>query len=267
MSQPFTLRKMTTKFNDKNQVQYYLKTVEHNVSMNALVGQDITLNFTGAIKCLNCQKLIKKTYNQGYCFVCLQKLAGNDICQVKPELCHFIKGTCREPEWAKENCFIPHTLYVSNTSGIKVGITRSRHRQSRWCDQGACQALAVLETDQRLHVGLIENHLTRTYADKTNWRNMLKGTPQPEDLEYIGDTILEELEQLSHVVDYMPLEEEQIDLEYPVLEYPTKVQSLSVDKTPYIKGRLMGIKGQYLMLEHGVINLRKYGGYECIMEW
>ena len=51
-------------------------------------------------------------------------------------------------------------------------------------------------------------------------------------------------------------------LVYPVEQYPEKVKSHNLDKTPVIRGKLQGIKGQYLILDTGVINIRKYSGYE-----
>ena len=51
--------------------------------------------------------------------------------------------------------------------------------------------------------------------------------------------------------------------DYPVLEYPAKIVSHNLDKNPDLEGRLMGIKGQYLILDCGVINIRKYTGYQA----
>ena len=56
-------------------------------------------------------------------------------------------------------------------------------------------------------------------------------------------------------------------IDYPVLQYPEKVKSLDFDKTENIVGILQGIKGQYLMLDSGVINIRKFGGYKIEFEY
>ena len=53
-----------------------------------------------------------------------------------------------------------------------------------------------------------------------------------------------------------------IEISYPVDAYPTKVVSFDLDKTPVVEGTLRGIKGQYLILDTGVINLRKYTAYQ-----
>jgi hypothetical protein len=47
-----------------------------------------------------------------------------------------------------------------------------------------------------------------------------------------------------------------------VLEYPKKVKAHNLEKTPEIEGTLQGIKGQYLILDTGVINIRKYTAYD-----
>jgi hypothetical protein len=58
----------------------------------------------------------------------------------------------------------------------------------------------------------------------------------------------------------------QENFNFPVQEYPTKVVSFNLDKNPVAQGTLMGIKGQYLILDSGVINLRKYGSYLVSVE-
>ena len=49
---------------------------------------------------------------------------------------------------------------------------------------------------------------------------------------------------------------------FPVLEYPERVRAINLEKTPRVEGTLLGIKGQYLILDTGVINVRRHGGYE-----
>ena len=59
------------------------------------------------------------------------------------------------------------------------------------------------------------------------------------------------------------LQADAINIRYPVLQYPDKVKSINLDKTPEFSGQLLGIKGQYWMLDGDrVINMRKYAGYE-----
>ena len=58
------------------------------------------------------------------------------------------------------------------------------------------------------------------------------------------------------------IEEGITEIAYPVKEYPTKITSLGFDKNPKIEGTLLGIKGQYLIFDTGVINMRKHQGYK-----
>ena len=53
-----------------------------------------------------------------------------------------------------------------------------------------------------------------------------------------------------------------MDIHFPVDSYPVKIKSFNFDKNPEVSGVLHGIKGQYLLLDIGVINIRKFTGYE-----
>jgi hypothetical protein len=165
---------------------------------------------------------------------------------------------------------IDHIVYLANTSGLKVGITRGSQVPTRWIDQGATQALPVFRVSTRLYSGLVETVFKQHIADKTNWRAMLKGSAQTCDMERArGDLLAEcageidELQQRFGLQSITVLEGQQETLiDYPVLQHPDKVSSLNLDKTPVVGGTLLGIKGQYLIFDTGVINIRKYGGYQ-----
>ena len=58
------------------------------------------------------------------------------------------------------------------------------------------------------------------------------------------------------------LKEETVqNLVYPIQSLPKKITSHNLDKTGEFTDRLTAIKGQYLIFENRVINLRKYAGY------
>jgi hypothetical protein len=247
-------------------IDYALELGGVHFDLTYLVGQDIGLIYTGKIVCANCGKLTKKSYGQGFCYPCTTKLAACDLCIVKPETCHFSKGTCREPEWGKTHCMQAHVVYLANSSGLKVGITRRTQVPTRWIDQGATSALPILEVDSRLDSGLIEVLFKKYIADKTDWRKMLKGAPSQVDLLAEKVRLLELVKDELTLLPHRVLEEEVWHFEYPVQQYPEKVSSLSFDKTPEIKGRLLGIKGQYLILDIGVLNVRAHTGYEVTLE-
>ncbi len=250
-------------------VKYTLRAGEHRLDLNARLGRSLRLTWTGAIACTHCGRATKKSFAQGYCYPCFKKLAQCDTCIVKPETCHFDAGTCREPEWAERHCFQPHVIYLANSSGLKVGITRGTQVPTRWLDQGAIQALPILVVETRLQSGLVEVLFKEEVADRTNWRAMLKGEVEPLDLAAERSRLLTRLEdglarlrERFGVDTIRVLNEAPVSFDYPVLEFPRKIVSHNFDKQPEVAGTLLGLKGQYLILDTGVINLRKFTGYE-----
>lgn len=265
------VRKMKTRL--ESPVCYTMLLDEHEIPLNDYLGRQLQLEFMGVINCIHCNRKTKKSFNQGYCYPCFKRLAQCDSCIVSPEKCHYDAGTCREPEWGERHCMIDHIVYLANTSGIKVGITRGSQVPTRWMDQGATQARPIFRVDTRLYSGLVETVFKGHIADKTNWRAMLKGNAEPCDLEQTRRRLMTdcagELDSLAQkhgitAITELP-DEPEIHIDYPVLEFPTKVSSFNLDKTPTIEGTLLGIKGQYLMFDTGVINMRKYGGYQLSM--
>ena len=268
MNKTGKLRKMKTELDSP--VRYSMILDDEEIPINEAIGNTVTLKYTGEINCIHCDRKTKKSFSQGYCYPCMRKLAQCDMCIMKPEQCHYEAGTCREPKWGEDHCLQPHYVYLANSSGVKVGITRGTQIPTRWIDQGAVQALPIFEVSERLLSGLIEIELKQYVSDKTSWQKMLKGNIEPVDLLQVRDELLEECEDvLSNLMQQFGEEaiefledEEPITIEYPVLEYPSKVKSFNFDKTPEITDTLMGIKGQYLIFDTGVINIRKFSGYQ-----
>lgn len=230
------------------------------------LGEPLRLEFDGAIHCIHCGRRTRKSFNQGYCYPCFTRLAQCDSCVMAPEKCHYDQGTCREPRWGEAHCMQPHVVYLANTSGPKVGITRRGQVPTRWLDQGAAQALPVARTATRQQAGFVEDLLRGSIGDRTQWQRLLKGAPEPLDLGGLRAELAaahaEGLEALRarfglHAVVLVE-DAEPAAFAYPVLEYPTKVTALNPERTPVIEGRLMGVKGQYLILDRGVLNVRKY---------
>lgn len=251
-------------------VDYFLPVGNQEVALNGLLGQLLQIEHSGNIFCTNCGRKTSKSFNQGFCYPCLKNLARCDSCIVSPEKCHFHLGTCREPQWGEEHCMIPHVVYLANSSGSKVGITRGTQIPTRWIDQGAVQALPIIGVQTRQQSGLVEVALKQHIADKTNWRAMLKGEPEAIDLlarkhELLAASQIElqALQQQFGLQAIQVLEDQDAqEIAYPVMTYPEKVTSLNLDKTPLVSGTLLGIKGQYLLLDSGVLNIRKFTAYD-----
>ena len=265
---PGPIRKMTAVLSVQGTPDYQLPIGEDKLPLNDVIGKRLTLTYHDKITCSHCGRKTKKSYSQGYCYPCMQKLAQCDMCIMKPETCHYDQGTCREPEWGEQNCMIKHYVYLSNTSGLKVGITRHSQVPTRWIDQGATQALPIFAVSTRLQSGLVETALAKRIADKTNWRAMLKGDAQNIDLKAkakellpLISEVIEELKTRFGEEAIELLDEDIVEIDFPVQEYLSKISSFNFDKTAEVSGILKGIKGQYLIFEHGVINMRKFTSY------
>jgi len=266
------LRKMKTEL--ASPVKYQLPLSDQLVDLNPLIGQAVKLSFTGNIACVHCDRAIKKSFSQGYCYPCFSSLAQCDMCIMKPETCHYEAGTCREPKWGEEFCFQSHYVYLANSSGVKVGITRGTQVPTRWIDQGAIQALPIMKVKSRIISGLVEVAIAQHVSDKTSWQRMLKNLVEPVDLVAKRDELLvlceSEIAEVTQrfgddAIELLP-GAEAVDIEFPVQQYPLKVKSFNFDKTSEVSGVLEGIKGQYLLLDTGVINIRKFSGYEVKLE-
>jgi len=255
------IRKMTVEH--ESPINYSLPVGDEQLALNPVIGKKIEMDFQGQINCIHCNRRTNKSYHQGFCYPCMQTLAQCDMCILKPETCHFHKGTCREPQWGETHCMIDHYVYLANSSGVKVGITRHSQVPTRWIDQGAVAAIPLVRVNRRIDSGLLEVALKEKFNDKTNWRNMLKNLVPEIDLNEEKTNTLSLLQDLLGDYPDAEIAEDRVyEFNYPVLEYPKVVKSHSFDKTPNIEGTLQGIKGQYLLLDTGVLNMRKHSGYK-----
>ncbi|HEU4963460.1 MAG TPA: DUF2797 domain-containing protein [Bacilli bacterium] len=248
----------------ENPVQYTLIVGEHQLALNPLVGSEITLRFLDQKECCTCGRKVKKLYGGGYCYPCVTTLAECDLCIMKPHECHHHLGTCRDNEFAETHCMIPHYVYLALSSNVKVGLTRKNRELTRWVDQGAIRAIPIAETPTRKLAGELEMAIAEHIADKTDWRKMLKGVTEEADLfevrEQIKELVPEEYRQYLFDVD------ELYEFVYPIQETLEKIKSLSFDKVETISGKLLGIKGQYLIMDIGVVNIKKHAGYKIEVE-
>lgn len=250
--------------------QYSFRLDDQQHALNALIGETLRLEFLGAINCLHCERSIKKSYAQGYCWPCFRSLARCDTCIMSPEKCHYDAGTCREPEWAQEFCMTDHFVYLANSTGVKVGITRANQLPTRWLDQGAIQAVPIFRVATRQQSGFVEDALRSQVGDRTNWRALLRGDVEPVNLLEVRDQIIDSCEDAILALQerfglqaIQPITDvDVLDMAYPVEAYPEKIVSFNLDKNPVAEGTLTGIKGQYLLFDTGVINIRKYTAYQ-----
>lgn len=122
----------------------------------------------------------------------------------------------------------------------------------------------------RQQSGFVEDLFRSQVADRTNWRALLKGDAAPVDLVAVREQLfescaqgLQQLQERFGLQAVQPLQGvEPVEIRYPVEQYPSKIVSFNLDKDPIVEGTLMGIKGQYLIFDTGVINIRKYTAYQ-----
>lgn len=253
------IRKMESIHSDR--VGYRLPLGGASVAMNELIGSRINLEYQGKIHCIRCGRETRRSFAQGYCYPCFTTAPETEECVLRPELCRAHEGVARDMEYARTHCLIDHVVYLSLTSGLKVGVTRNTQVPTRWIDQGAVAAIELARTPNRYVAGLMEVALKSLINDKTNWRRMLtKIDPEVLNLqeEKLRIAAMLPAEFQTYVTD-----NQQVTLiSYPVVDYPVKVKSYNFDKEARVSGVLTGIKGQYLIFQDGgVINLRKFGGY------
>ena len=245
-------------------VKYFLVSSEGEVPISECIGRKISLAFNGQINCMSCGVLTKKSFGQGFCYPCFQSAPENSECIVRPELCEGHLGRGRDVDWEVQNHVVPHTVYLALSSAVKVGVTRNSQIPTRWIDQGASSAIRLAEVPNRYLAGVIEVELKKYIADKTNWQRMLKN-----DIDRASNLLDYKSRMSAHLggelSQYITANDEITEIDYPVMSYPSKVSSVSFDKSPVFEGILKGIKGQYLILEDGrVLNVRKHSAYHII---
>ena len=252
------INKMTV--NNCQAVKYTLPLSDKNININKLIDTTLKISFQNKIHCTKCGKLIKKSYINGFCYDCFCTAPEADVCIFSPEKCKAHIGITRDLEWAKKNCLKEHIVYLSLTSHVKVGVTRLSQLPTRWIDQGAIRAIKFAETPYRELAGQIEVDLKKYFSDKTNWRAMLKNDIKEADLSIEKQKAVNYLRP--DLKKYILIDNEITKIEYPIKNFPKKIKSINFDKTDEFKGKLIGIKGQYLIFENGfVINIRRHSGY------
>lgn len=251
------LKKMITEHGKP--VDYFLELGSYFIHVNQIIGKEVQFLFE-SYQCLNCGSS-KKIFKQGFCYDCAISSARVGDWIMRPELSKAHLGLeDRDLEYEKKVQLQPHIVYLANSSDVKVGVTRKTQVPTRWIDQGAHEAIEILEVPNRYLAGIAEVALKGYVKDKTNWRTMLKNEIKDEDLKQIKNELLQYLPE--EVKPYVIQGNDETKIQFPVVAYPTKLKSLNLEKTPVYQGKLMGIKGQYWLFEdQTVFNIRSYEGY------
>ena len=236
----------------------------------AWVGRGVELSASGAIYCRVCARPTPVSYGQGHCYACFRSLPGCDVCIRSPDRCHFAAGTCRDPAWGEANCMRPHLLYLAVASGLKVGMTTQFNLPGRWLDQGAQQAVLIAEAGTRHIAGLLEVALARHVADRTDWRRMIANAALDVDLPAraaaLRASVAGEVDDLQRRFGAAAVQWRTDSAiwhaRYPRADdLPIEPSQLKLDAEHGIAATLLGMKGQYLLLDRGVLNIRRHAGY------
>ncbi len=256
------LKKMITE--KAEQIQYYLDMKSDFLNMNQLLNKEITLSFV-TYECLNCH-LEKKIYRQGYCQSCFFDIPQAADWIIRPELSKaHLDEEDRDLAYEKRVQLQPHIVYLANSSNVKVGVTRKQQVPTRWIDQGAHEAIEIVEVPNRYLAGITEVALKEHVADKTNWRKMLKNDIEDANLLEWRDKLKQYIPD--EAKEYFIANNSETNINFPVSKYPEKPKSLNLIKTPNYKGKLVGIKGQYLIFEdETVFNIRSNEGLVVLIE-
>jgi len=250
------LKKMPTE--NLETIQYYLDMGADFLNMNQLLGKTIEISFE-KYECLNCHNN-RQIYRQGFCKSCFFETPNAGDWIMRPELSTAHLGIeDRDLEYEKQVQLQPHIVYLANSSNVKVGVTRKQQVPTRWIDQGAHEAIEIVEVPNRYLAGITEVALKEHVADKTNWRKMLKNDIEDENLQDWQQKLKRFIPE--EAKEYFIENNSETQLNFPVNAYPEKPKSLNLVKEQSYTGTLVGIKGQYLIFEdQTVFNVRANEG-------
>ena len=251
------LKKMTSIHDDP--VRYILDFDNDLLFLNQVIGKKIKFHKTGYC-CLSCFENLQ-IFANGFCKKCFfeSPLSGEWV--MKPELSKaHLEIEDRDISYEKKVQLQNHIVYLSKTSGIKVGVTRSNNMTTRWIDQGAIEAVVLIEVPNRYLAGIAEVKLKDKFSDKTNWRKMLTSNIDEADIKNEKMIAIDSLG--SEFQDYFKNDSKVLKFNYQIDKLIDSVKSISLKKSDDIEGKLIGIKGQYLIFDDSsVFNVRSNEGY------
>ena len=251
------VKKMVTEF--APEVNYFIEFKNIYIHLNQFLEKSLTIKCIGFC-CLSCGT-DAEIYRQGFCKRCFfeSPLAGDWI--IKPELSKaHLNIADRDLDYEKKIQLQPHIVYLSNTGSVKVGITRKTQVPHRWIDQGAHEAIEIIETPNRFLAGTAEVALKKYMSDKTNWRKMLKNERDNTNLLSFKEQARTYIP--SNLLHYFNEKSKVFNINFPVKKYPLKPNSIKLKKDSDYSGKLVGIKGQYLIFEDdSVLNYRAHEGH------
>ena len=251
------VKKMVTELSTP--INYFIEFEDNFIHLNQFIDKLFKFECIG-YSCLSCSES-QNLYRQGFCKSCFfeSPLAGDWI--MRPELSKaHLNIADRDLDYEKKIQLQPHVVYLSNTGRIKVGVTRKSQIPYRWIDQGAHEAVELLQTPNRFLAGEAEVALKKYMSDKTNWRSMLKNERDSSNIKSSKDHAKNFIP--SNLLHYFIDASNVLSIDFPVVEYPDNPKSIKLNKDSFFSGILKGVKGQYLIFEKNqVLNYRAHEGH------
>lgn len=251
------VKKMVTELSKP--INYFIEFEDNFIHLNQFIDKLFKFECIG-YSCLSCSES-QNLYRQGFCKSCFfeSPLTGDWI--MRPELSKaHLNIADRDLDYEKKIQLQPHVVYLSNTGRIKVGVTRKSQIPYRWIDQGAHEAVELLQTPNRFLAGEAEVALKKYMSDKTNWRSMLKNERDSSNIKSSKDHAKNFIP--SNLLHYFVDASNVLSIDFPVVEYPDNPKSIKLNKDSFFSGILKGVKGQYLIFEKNqVLNYRAHEGH------
>ena len=251
------VKKMVTELSTP--INYFIEFEDNFIHLNQFIDKLFKFECIG-YSCLSCSES-QNLYRQGFCKSCFfeSPLTGDWI--MRPELSKaHLNIADRDLDYEKKIQLQPHVVYLSNTGRIKVGVTRKSQIPYRWIDQGAHEAVELLQTPNRFLAGEAEVALKKYMSDKTNWRSMLKNERDSSNIKSSKDHAKNFIP--SNLLHYFIDASNVLSIDFPVVEYPDNPKSIKLNKDSFFSGILKGVKGQYLIFEKNqVLNYRAHEGH------
>ena len=243
---------------DDDVVRFGLRIGAVTIALDAMIDSGIEIAIDPRPVCVGCGTRLVKRPSHGHCYECFTTKASMDLCYVAPARCHFAAGTCREPAWGEAVCQQVHSVYLANSGGLKVGLTRHADGVPRWIEQGATAGVVIAKATSRRHAGLLEERIGAFVNDKSDWRRQVTGRTPDIDLEAERARIRAKVALPEGCIWETHAVHEIL---YPIVRPLRRVVRIKYPQDGLIRGRLTGIVGSFLLLDHGAFHVGEHRGY------
>jgi len=174
-------------------------------------------------------------------------------CSGPPDPCVMCRGECQKPE---KTCNMEHSVYLAVFSPglVKVGVSKTHRLETRLMEQGADVGLEIARFPDGELARRRERDLASAYPDRVTFESKVDGISQSVNGETL-QTIYRRYDA-GRIMRFNYFKEKP--WMKPIVLMPHENMAVS--------GRVLGIKGQVLVLAKGstlyALNLNRLVGYE-----